>query len=381
MANSSDHQELFDVLAALRLNREAIPWADRRAVAASLQSDLERTDQREVAIELAKIFSADPKWEVRREIATLMIVMPDDEFLSLAATLTRDSNGYVRKAAERALDLRRRGAREPTSRRKGLDHVLSQFELIEATHGKALSERARSLAMQLYEVSVAASVHDLRGVLTSALSKVERLRNEVAEAVPDLAKIVDAIDTVAQRLVYIEKFVNGMGGFSQALTPDRLVMPLARVVSQARDVVLDGFDGSEFNFSVSVDDSILVSAAPHLLVTAIANILKNACEAVTEADDGRAKNVTLIAEHNGDTDIRIIIRDNGIGVRGDDLRELKAFVPGRTTKKGRGTGFGLPIAQRYLAAHGGTISIESLENVGTTVSIILPSTTFSGASE
>jgi signal transduction histidine kinase len=56
------------------------------------------------------------------------------------------------------------------------------------------------------------------------------------------------------------------------------------------------------------------------------------------------------------------VQDNGVGINSDDLGQLGAFIPGRTTKKGSGTGFGLPIAQRYVAAHGGSISIDSVEN-------------------
>lgn len=37
-----------------------------------------------------------------------------------------------------------------------------------------------------------------------------------------------------------------------------------------------------------------------------------------------------------------------------------------------GTGFGLPIARRNIAAHGGSLNIDSVENEGTRVTVLLP---------
>lgn len=61
-----------------------------------------------------------------------------------------------------------------------------------------------------------------------------------------------------------------------------------------------------------------------------------------------------------------------MGICEEDLQEIMDFVPGKTSKKNSGTGFGLPIAQRNLGAHGGTIGIRSKIDQGTTVTITLP---------
>jgi signal transduction histidine kinase len=41
-------------------------------------------------------------------------------------------------------------------------------------------------------------------------------------------------------------------------------------------------------------------------------------------------------------------------------------------RKQEGTGLGLPIAKQLVELHGGTLSIESKVDVGTTVTILLP---------
>lgn len=57
----------------------------------------------------------------------------------------------------------------------------------------------------------------------------------------------------------------------------------------------------------------------------------------------------------------------------DVLADIRQFRPGTSTKKNQGgTGFGLPTAYRYAAAHGGGLAIESEEDKGTVVTITLP---------
>ena len=47
----------------------------------------------------------DAKWEVRQRVAELLDRLPEESFGGLAAQLSEDENSYVRKAAERSLDL------------------------------------------------------------------------------------------------------------------------------------------------------------------------------------------------------------------------------------------------------------------------------------
>lgn len=362
-------------LARLKTDRERIPWTERRSMAASLAKPLVKPDEQGNAVRLMHLLADDPKWEVRREVASHLTVLGDDEFVSLAAKLTQDTNSYVRTAAERALDLRRKGSHGSSGRRKGLDQVIAEFELLSATQGNPASDTARALAMRLYEVSVAATVHDLRGVLTSARSKLDRIQSEVVNTKPDGTTLREGLRKVDDRLAYLEKFVDAMGTYSQPIAPERASARLAQLVSDAHEVAVDAIHlpPGRVKSSIVVDDGITVMVATHQIVVAIANVLKNAFEAVCDAGDGRHGHVRVAADSGADGEVCIVVKDNGIGINAEDLRELRAFVPGRTTKKGRGTGFGLPIAQRYVAAHGGSISLESVENVMTTVTIVLPS--------
>jgi signal transduction histidine kinase len=67
--------------------------------------------------------------------------------------------------------------------------------------------------------------------------------------------------------------------------------------------------------------------------------------------------------------IEITVRDNGPGVRPQDLAHV--FEPHFTTRSS-GTGLGLAIVKQTVRHHGGSIRLTSEEGRGTTVTIELP---------
>jgi signal transduction histidine kinase len=67
--------------------------------------------------------------------------------------------------------------------------------------------------------------------------------------------------------------------------------------------------------------------------------------------------------------LRITIRDNGEGIRTEDLRHV--FDPFFTTKD-YGTGLGLSVVHGIVQEHGGEIEVESEVAKGTAFHIYLP---------
>ena len=68
--------------------------------------------------------------------------------------------------------------------------------------------------------------------------------------------------------------------------------------------------------------------------------------------------------------------DTGIGIPEDEQRaSLRALLPqldARPSTAIPGTGLGLAITKAIVERHGGRIEIESIENEGTTVRVVLP---------
>jgi PAS domain S-box-containing protein len=84
--------------------------------------------------------------------------------------------------------------------------------------------------------------------------------------------------------------------------------------------------------------------------------------------------ITLSAEYGAEwVDIKVI--DTGTGIPKDKLESIfEEFtqVDGSTTRAVGGTGLGLPITRHFVEMHGGTITVESELDVGSTFSIRLP---------
>jgi signal transduction histidine kinase len=79
---------------------------------------------------------------------------------------------------------------------------------------------------------------------------------------------------------------------------------------------------------------------------------------------------TLSVFARGETDrVRVRVSDTGAGMDAEAL--ARAFEPYFSTKA-TGTGLGLPIAKRNIELNGGTISVSSERDVGTTVELTLP---------
>lgn len=102
---------------------------------------------------------------------------------------------------------------------------------------------------------------------------------------------------------------------------------------------------------------------------AVLNLLSNALDAV-EPEEGI---VTLRCEFDAAADrVVISVSDNGEGMSPATKRGL--FEPFHSTKGLRGTGLGLVVTKKVVDEHGGTISVESTRDQGTTFTIHLPLT-------
>jgi len=102
------------------------------------------------------------------------------------------------------------------------------------------------------------------------------------------------------------------------------------------------------------------------------NILMNAAQAV--GDNGVINIATrqlISAKEREPSKVEIRITDNGHGIPGREIP--KVFDPFFTTKPvGEGTGLGLSISYDIVKSHGGEMVIDSPENEGTTVRVVLP---------
>ncbi len=118
-------------------------------------------------------------------------------------------------------------------------------------------------------------------------------------------------------------------------------------------------------------EDFVFEADAGVLHAALMNIFENAVDACI-ADTAKEKHEiyfkTSLSE-NGD-EVKFIISDNGIGMEQCEME--KAFTLFHSGKGKKGTGLGLFISKKSIKQHGGSISVQSQQDKGTTFEIILP---------
>lgn len=120
---------------------------------------------------------------------------------------------------------------------------------------------------------------------------------------------------------------------------------------------------SEFNQQVVI--SVDQSRIKQVLINVIDNALKY-------TETGGTINVSAFLQKLEEQQYVVIkISDNGCGIKEEDLDKVKTkFFKANYTK--RGSGIGLAVADEIVRFHGGKLNIESVENKGTSVEIMLP---------
>ena len=343
-----------------------------------LATAISEGDHSKDIMDAVETLTVDPKWEVRSDVADLLLFLPEEHFVRIAAMLSEDTNAFVRRAAERAMDRRRRGQRIAHRTRQGFGQAESQYAVMEKLYGKAAADKTRRMVEQLFDVMIGAIVHEMRGVLTplkaGASCLLQHLDNGTVDPVECRRVLVKMID----RAIFLERLFNDMRSYSLTMPLERRRERLLDVVGDAVAIVRENLEASGripdgIAVQVAVPMNITLNISRHQIFVAIGNIVANAFEAF--ADDPRhfrPGSITISAQVIDAEAVEIVIEDTGMGIGAEDLEDIRQFIPGKTTKKNQGTGFGLPIAKRNIQSHGGSIGIESRENEGTRVTIVLP---------
>lgn len=153
--------------------------------------------------------------------------------------------------------------------------------------------------------------------------------------------------------------------FQPELTPHAPDSLAREAVSRAEDLL-----NVEIALSVSTDaQDVDVLADGEMFTIAIINLLENA---VKFSQPANREPVSLQVDLDGGSAV-FRVRDAGIGILPAELdRIFEASFRGSNAAQITGTGTGLSLVSRIVAAHGGSIEVTSEVGSGTTVTIRLP---------
>jgi two-component system sensor histidine kinase SenX3 len=152
--------------------------------------------------------------------------------------------------------------------------------------------------------------------------------------------------------------------------PRREPVPVSVLIEDAADRVRRAANAAQI--SIEVDDAapgVIVACDRRQFVSAIANLLDNAVK-YSEPNSG-----VCLAASVEDGRIAIEVSDQGIGIPSRDLERIfERFyrVDYARSRSTGGTGLGLAIVRHVVQAHGGEVTVESVEGQGSTFRLVVP---------
>ncbi|HZD40278.1 MAG TPA: ATP-binding protein, partial [Terriglobales bacterium] len=161
-----------------------------------------------------------------------------------------------------------------------------------------------------------------------------------------------------------ERLVQELLEFGRPRSTNFVPSDVAQILQKAVDLVKPraGKNGVEINLQIG-GQLPPIHADAQQLQQVLLNLSLNALDAMPKGGT-----LTFGASHS-DGHLTITVADTGIGIDKEALPRI--FQPFFTSKKRRGLGLGLPICDRIVKSHGGTIEVNSEAGQGTTFKIHL----------
>lgn len=237
------------------------------------------------------------------------------------------------------------------------------------TFNNMLDRLETSFEMQSTFVSNAS--HELRTPLTAMIGELEvalmkpreqeeyqRVLQSTLEDARLLAELSNGLLQIAQASIDSSKITYASLRFDE-------------LVWMAHDQAVKRQPNTHFDINFEnmpeEEDRLLVKGNEALLLIAIVNVLENAAKF---SPAGHHVVVLIAVEKDR---VLLKVRDKGLGIAEEDLKHV--FVPffrAYNVRNITGHGIGLPLTERILKLHRGTISVNSIIHEGTEVVVSLP---------
>lgn len=248
------------------------------------------------------------------------------------------------------------------------------------------------------------------GVISVNISKTDRLMDLIGELVIAEAMVTQNPDLKKLNLNNFQKAARQLNKITNELQDVVMsirMVPLSTTFFKMQRIVRDMSKKLDKEVSLEVigeetevDKNIIDHISDPLM-----HLVRNSIDhGIESGDDRKANNkqkigtVTLEARHAG-SDVLIIVRDDGKGLNREKILEKArknglihksenemtdkevfnlVFLPGFSTcdtvTEFSGRGVGMDVVRQNIEAIGGTISVDSIENVGTAMTLKIPLT-------
>jgi two-component system cell cycle sensor histidine kinase PleC len=217
--------------------------------------------------------------------------------------------------------------------------------------------------------------HELRTPLNAIIGFSDLIRNPDPKD-PDFEKSREYaahISNAGRRLLEVVSDILDISKIESGAAPLTLrPLDLGRIIAEAAEAIQDKLHAKKQTLDLRQEANLpTLSLDAKRIRQILGNLLSNANKFTPEGGK-----LLLMARGNADGGATIAIADTGIGMSPEELAVATApfgQVQSAYNRAQEGTGLGLPIALGLARLHGGSLTIKSEPNAGTTVILTLPS--------
>jgi nitrogen-specific signal transduction histidine kinase/CheY-like chemotaxis protein len=217
--------------------------------------------------------------------------------------------------------------------------------------------------------------HEINNPLAYVLLNLEWIARKLPALANDptgLDALMDMLKEAREGADRVSAIVRDLRCFSRADGESRRYVDLCDIVQSAVKIA-----GHEVRQRAQVTTSLepvrSVWANEGRLEQVVINLLLNAAQAMAESSADQNE-IRVSVRPEGETHAVLEVSDNGRGIPADV--QPRIFDPFFTTKPvGVGTGLGLTVCHSIVASLGGTITAYSQPGEGTTLRVVLPTST------
>ena len=270
----------------------------------------------------------------------------------------------IHKFADGERGVRYQGAvnDEVGSAGKAFNYLTTTLEQTEKEREKAVRAACQSERLAALGQMAAGIGHEINNPLMNILSLATLIEEALGDGNDDTKNDILLLRKEGKRCAHI---IQGVLNFARETEPSYEPFNISELIEETLELLHHRIESSDIELITDLEKELVMEGDAAMLQQVLVNVLLNAIQ----ASSTKAK--ILINARKQKEKIVVEIIDHGKGIEGNDFSKI--FDPFFTTKsEGEGTGLGLSVSYGIIKHHGGSISIENMEEAGVKVSIILP---------
>jgi nitrogen fixation/metabolism regulation signal transduction histidine kinase len=233
-------------------------------------------------------------------------------------------------------------------------------------------EKSRAALIKAEKISIWQNMaqqlaHEIKNPLTPIKLSAERVLRRWRNEPEQIGEIIeDSMLAIIQETEGLSTLLNEFRTLAKPIEPSQSWTRVEETAEETIGPYRSSYPEVLFNTG-HIDSGVIVKIDKHRFVQLLTNLVINAIDAMD--GKGLIEIRTDFVQKREMRFCRLSIRDSGKGITRQSIPHI--FTPYYTTKES-GTGLGLPIVERIVNDHGGSIWFNSAEGMGTTFFVDLP---------